>query len=119
MTHKPEDAKLVELKFNDMQVNKSKLNGDKTSMPPLTHNGHDLWKEMEVAIAEKDVEQLRQKLQMIAKDNPSHTSSPDDYFNLAEKLDIREFLENYPPGSFGTNFPAESLPKGRGDRLCR
>jgi tetratricopeptide (TPR) repeat protein len=111
MTHKPEDAKLVELKFNDMQVNKSKLNGDKTSMPPLTHNGHDLWTELEDAFTEKDVEQLRQKLQIIATDNPSQTSGQDDYFNLAEKMDIREFLENYPPGSYDLKIPAESLPK--------
>jgi tetratricopeptide (TPR) repeat protein len=111
MTHKPNQAGMIELKFNDLPENENKKEGNESFMPPLTHNGHDLRKEVEEAIAEKDIILLRQQLQTITKDIPSKETKPDGFFNLAENMDYLEFLENYPSGTLNVEIPAESLPK--------
>ncbi len=94
MTRKPTLADSAGTESRNL-TNDAPDRGKGGRFPDVTpsHNGHVLWTQIRNALTEKDVIHLRELLSAVAGHPHTQTTLPEGLFDLAEFIDIGEFLE--------------------------
>jgi tetratricopeptide (TPR) repeat protein len=112
MTHKTKDAESVETMINTLPDNPDSSVMEKNLMLTTNpHNGKDFFEDLQNAITEQDIIELRAQLQGVFSSVQAGNDNRETVFELADTIDIPQFLKEWKEKDVSSLLSGKPLPK--------